>query len=105
MSSNISLNLASRQKRLKYWNERFFAKKLSTSLEKTLTEYFVDYEANISKIAMSSKPEAEKDCFSRLDNIERELESLFRSFRSLTSEMGVLSVTDDSTRGNGGSIS
>ena len=105
MSSNISLNLASRQKRLKYWNERFFAEDLSPELKKTLSDYFLQYETSISQIAVSAEPSSETEAFATLDNIERELESLFRSFRMLTSEMGVHSVTDDSTRGKGGSIS
>ena len=105
---NVALTLAACQKRLKFWNERFFAEKMTLQFSEQLKAMFKRYETCIAELAFSAGDEdadqsARREMFAEMDNIEREVESLFQSFRLLTNEKGVHSVPDNSLRGHGGS--
>ncbi len=105
MEENLSLFLARRQKRLKYWQERFDAESLDPSEQQRFSQIFGEYNALIAKAARATDPQERDEACRELETIDREMTSLFEARRLLTDDLGVGAVTDESTRGSGGSLS
>ena len=99
--AELSLILARRQKRLKYWQESFEQETLTSEQATKLKELFNTYSLLISKMVKATDSSEREDCEFRLESIDRELTSLFEERRHLTSDIGVGAVTDYSSRGGG----
>ena len=103
MEENLSLFLAGRQKRLKYWRELFGSEDLEPHVAARFRERFTTYQKLIAEAVMAEGERLE-EVSKELRDIEREMTSLFEARRLLTSDLGVGSVTDYSVRGTGGSV-
>ena len=105
MTEDLSLFLARRQKRLLYWQERFNCQELSAEASQRFQETFEKYNSLIAAAARAKDEQTRDSACQALRSIDREMNSLFEARRLLTSSLGVGAVTDESTRGSGGSIS
>ena len=107
MDENIALYLARRQKRLKYWRERFDGEALDANEAKEFSELFKNYRQLIATVAKAEQLDSAEalEAKEQLESIDREMTTLFEARRLMTSGIGVSAVEDYSTRGRGGSKS
>ncbi len=100
-TSDLSLSLARREKRLRYWYDCLL--KNGTSLDSTIKErlgkLLKDFRSTLAKYATSedtdhSNTNHSNEYENTLSNIERELDSTFESRRLMTSKIGVPAVGD-----------
>lgn len=88
---NLSLTVARRIKRLKYWQEQF---QHLTQDKDSILEKLNTYNLLISKLAKAKEKADLLECENRLCGLERELSSLFEERRLLTSDLGTPAVKD-----------
>lgn len=93
---SLALAAATKQKRLRYWKERFLAEHAETGVTpesnaraQEIGSRLQTYGLLITKLATASNDEARADAESRLAAIERELTTLFEARRLMTTELGV----------------
>lgn len=88
---NLSLAVARKTKRLKYWEEQF---QHLTQNKDFILEKLNTYNLLISKLARAKEKPDLLECENRLCTLERELSGLFESRRLLTSDLGTPAVKD-----------
>lgn len=104
MAENVALFLASRQKRLMFWLDRFNAESLPEALRTGVLSLLKEYRTAINKAAKASEQQEQEGLFEELKIIDRKLDSLFEARRLLTSELGIAALTDCSSRGKGSPV-
>jgi len=92
--AHLALIVARRQKRLKYWQEQFAAKKLDAEHARLIKEKLNTSTLLLSKLVRAESEEQINEAEERLQANERELTSLFESRRLMTSDIGVPAVKD-----------
>lgn len=99
MEENFALSLARRQKRLKYWGERFSSETMPTNRADEFEKKFMSYKSLLAKAAFATDNAEREQVSTELDSIDREMTSLFEARRLMTSDVGVAAVKDYSQRG------
>ena len=92
--AHLALIVARRQKRLKYWQEQFAAKKLDGEHARVIKEKLNTSTLLLSKLIRAESAEAISEAELRLQANERELTALFESRRLMTNVIGVAAVKD-----------
>lgn len=103
-NDHLALAVARKQKRLKYWRDRFATSSImvpaptspkdGTPKEAPVNDRLNTYCLLISKLVKASTPEEAADVEARLAGLERELTSLFESRRLMTSSIGIPAIGD-----------
>lgn len=93
-SSDLSLLLARREKRLRFWSAWLLenGKSLEASAKNKFSSQLADFRATLAKYANSDKPEEQNTFEERLSTLERELESILESRRLMTSVIGTPAI-------------
>ncbi|MFN8391433.1 MAG: hypothetical protein U0136_14185 [Bdellovibrionota bacterium] len=91
-SDNLALYVARRQKRLKYWCDRFEQQGQSSDRAAEIKERLNTYRLLLSKLVKASTEQEVQDVEGRVQCLERELTTLFEARRLMTSSIGVSAV-------------
>ena len=90
---DLSLLLARRQKRLKYWQNWLVSKKdLDEDLGKSIKTLLSSYNKVLFEYSFCNEQEKISDYENQISSIEREIEGLFNSRRLMTSKIGIPAV-------------
>ena len=101
MALNLALELASRQKRLLYWQDRFETDSLPSEDQSRVKDLLKDYAKTITKAATEKDEQARQNLLEELQVMDRKLNTILETRRLLTSKLGIAALTDCSTRGKG----
>ena len=92
--AHLALIVARRQKRLKYWQAQFAAKKLDAEHARLIKEKLNTSTLLLSKLIKAEDEQQIAESEERLQANERELTALFEARRLMTSDIGVPAVKD-----------
>jgi creatinine amidohydrolase/Fe(II)-dependent formamide hydrolase-like protein len=93
--SKLALLLARRQKRLEYWKQQFSHSQATAEAKNTFDATCQTYTRLMMKAAKASTQEEKAECEERFEQLEREFDRQFESFRLFTSNSGVGAIIDN----------
>lgn len=98
--TNLSLSLASKQKRLQFWKKLFLSDiknghNLPENLKDKLKVKIETFSQLLNKYPLIREETERKECEERLYSMEREFNSLADDRRLLTSKYGLASINSD----------
>jgi hypothetical protein len=95
---DLSLSLARREKRLRFWQSALFSQSLLKEGEmEEIKRLLGAFRSLLSKYALSENTSDHEKYELEVSSLERELTSLFETRRLLTSKIGIPAVPDHSS--------
>jgi hypothetical protein len=95
-SPDLSILLARREKRLRFWNEWFLenGKSLDSSTRNKILTLMKNFKSTLGKYALSESTGANESFENSLSDIERELNNFFDARRLMTSAIGTPAIEE-----------
>jgi hypothetical protein len=95
---DLSLSLARREKRLRFWQSALFSQSSLNEIEmEKIKRLLSSFRLLLSKYALSENISDQEKYELEVSGLERELTSFFESRRLLTSKIGIPAVPDHSS--------